>query len=288
MMMKKLTAFISVLVISLSLFSVSVSAKRYDEGKVFVSDKESYLSDSEFDDIVDTAEKLSDKTGYNVGIIITDDIGSKSPVAFSDDAYMDVFSKNSDGFMILLNNDTYEDHISTAGNAILMYSDARLMNTLDSAGSYLKEEDFYSALKTMLGKLDSYYDAGVPAENEGYTKDDIENATGQDFLGRLINIFHKLGISFVIFIVVSIVTFFIVKSSYRFKTAESARTYVNKSETFFREKSDTFIREYTTSHKISSDSSGGGSRGGGSGRVGGSSVHRSSGGGSFGGASRKR
>ncbi|MBR4093043.1 MAG: TPM domain-containing protein [Oscillospiraceae bacterium] len=283
MMMKKLTAFISVLVISLSLFSVSVSAKKYDEGKVFVSDKESYLSDSEFSDIVDTAEKLSDKTGYNVGIIITDDIGSKSPVAFSDDAYMDVFSKNSDGFMILLNNDTYEDHISTAGNAILMYSDARLMNTLDSAGSYLKEEDFYSALKTMLGKLDSYYDAGVPAENEGYTKADIEDAVGKG-----INILHQLGISFVIFIVVSIITFFIVKSSYRFKTAESARTYVNKSETFFREKSDTFIREYTTSHKISSDSSGGGSRGGGSGRVGGSSVHRSSGGGSFGGASRKR
>lgn len=286
-MMKKITAFISVLVISLTLFSVSVSAKRYDEGKVFVSDKESYLSDSEFDDIVDTAEKLSDKTGYNVGIIITDDIGSKSPVAFSDDAYMDVFTKNSDGFMILLNNDTYEDHISTAGNAILMYSDARLMNTLDSAGSYLKEEDFYSAIKVMLGKLDSYYDAGVPSENEGYTTKDIDDATGQDFLGRLINIVHRLGILFVIFIVVSIVTFFIIKSSYRFKTAESARTYVNKSETFFREKQDTYIREYTTSHKISSDSSGGGSRGG-SGRVGGSSVHRSSGGGSFGGASRKR
>lgn len=287
-MMKKITAFISVLVISLTLFSVTVSAKRYDEGNVFVSDKEGYLSDSEFDDIVDTAESLSDKTGYNVGIIITDDIGSKSPVAFSDDAYMDVFKKDSDGFMILLNNDTYEDHISTSGNAILMYSDARLMNTLDSAGSYLKEEEFYSALKVMLTKLDSYYDAGVPAENEGYTKDDIKDATGQDFLGRLINIVHQLGISFVIFIVVSVVTFFIIKSSYRFKTAESARTYVNKSETFFREKQDIYIREYTTSHKISSDSSGGGSRGGGSGRVGGSSVHRSSGGGSFGGASRKR
>mgnify|MGYP003294003166 FL=1 len=287
-MMKKLTAFISVFVISIALFSVSVYAKRYDEGKVFVSDKESYLSDSEFDDIVDTAEKLSDKTGYNVGIIITDDIGHKSPMAFSDDAYMDVFAKNSDGFMILLNNDTYEDHISTSGNAILMYSDARLNNTLDSAGSYLKEEDFYSALKTMLGKLDSYYSDGVPPENEGYTKDDIEDAVGQGFIERLINLVHRLGILFVIFIVVSIVTFFIVKSSYRFKTAESARTYVNKSETFFREKSDTFIREYTTSHKISSDSSGGSGSRGGSGRVGGSSVHRSSGGGSFGGASRKR
>lgn len=287
-MMKRLITLISVLLISLTLFSVTVSAKRYDEEKVFVSDKEGYLSDSEFDDIVDTAEKLSDKTGYNVGIIITDDIGSKSPVAFSDDAYMDVFKKDSDGFMILLNNDTYEDHISTSGNAILMYSDARLMNTLDSAGSYLKEEEFYSALKVMLTKLDSYYDAGVPAENEGYTKDDIKDATGQDFLGRLINIVHRLGILFVIFIVVSIVTFLIVKSSYRFKTAESARTYVNKSETFFREKQDIYIREYTTSHKISSDSSGGGSRGGGGGRVGGSSVHRSSGGGSFGGASRKR
>lgn len=287
-MMKRLITLISVLLISLTLFSVSVSAKRYDEGKVFVSDKEGYLSDSEFDNIVDTAEKLSDKTGYNVGIIITDDIGSKSPVAFSDDAYMDVFKKDSDGFMILLNNDTYEDHISTSGNAILMYSDARLMNTLDSAGSYLKEEEFYSALKVMLGKLDSYYDAGVPSENEGYTTKDIDDATGQDFLGRLINIVHRLGILFVIFIVVSIVTFLIVKSSYRFKTAESARTYVNKSETFFREKQDIYIREYTTSHKISSDSSGGGSRGGGGGRVGGSSVHRSSGGGSFGGASRKR
>lgn len=287
-MMKRLITLISVLLISLTLFSVTVSAKRYDEGNVFVSDKEGYLSDSEFDDIVDTAEKLSDKTGYNVGIIITDDIGSKSPVAFSDDAYMDVFKKDSDGFMILLNNDTYEDHISTSGNAILMYSDSRLMNTLDSAGSYLKEEEFHSALKVMLTKLDSYYDEGIPPENEGYTKDDIKDATGQDFLGRLINIVHRLGILFVIFIVVSVITFFIIKSSYRFKTAESARTYVNKSETFFREKQDIYIREYTTSHKISSSSSGGGSRGGGSGRVGGSSVHRSSGGGSFGGASRKR
>lgn len=288
MMMKKITAFISVLVISITLFSVSVSAKRYDEEKVFVSDKESYLSDSEFDDIVDTAEKLSDKTGYNVGIIITDDIGHKSPMAFSDDAYMDVFGKDSDGFMILLNNDTYEDHISTSGNAILMYTDIRLGNILDSAGDYLEEEDFYSALRTMLGRMNNYYDEGIPPENEGYTKDDIKDAAGQDFLGRLINIVHRLGILFVIFIVVSVITFLIIKSSYRFKTAESARTYVNKSETFFREKQDIYIREYTTSHKISSNSSGGGSRGGGSGRVGGSSVHRSSGGGSFGGASRKR
>lgn len=280
-MMKKITAFISVLVISLTFFSVNISAKRYDEEKVFVSDKKGYLSNSEFDDIVDTAESLSDKTGYNVGIIITDDIGHKSPVAFSDDAYMDVFKKDSDGFMILINNDTYEDYISTSGNAILMYTDARIENILDSAGSYLKDEEFHPALKAILTKFDSYYEDGIPPENEGYTKADINKAVGKG-----INILHQLGISFVVFIIVSVITFFIIKSSYRFKTAESAKTYVNKSDTFFKEKTDTYIREYTTSHKISSGSSGGGRSGGG--RVGGSSVHRSSGGGSFGGAGRKR
>ena len=37
----------------------------------------------------------------------------------------------------------------------------------------------------MLTKLDSYYDAGVPAENEGYTKDDIKNQNISDLSEKL-------------------------------------------------------------------------------------------------------
>lgn len=282
-MMKKIFLFIALIFMSFSLLSVDVYANKYDEGKVFVSDKKEYLSDSEFENAVNIAKSLSSKSGYNVGVIITDDINGKTPVAFSDKAYSDVFGKNTDGIMILINNDTMEDHISTSGNAILMYTDKRLDKVFDNAYPYLKNEDFSGGVNIMLGTLEDFYDDGIPSENMGYTEEDIYKATEVG-----LNIFQNLLSMIVVFFVVSLITFLIIKSTYKFKKAESARTYVNQSNTFFREKSDTYIREYTTSHRVSSSSSGGGSSSRGSGRVGGSSVHRSSGGGSFGGSSRKR
>lgn len=282
-MMKKIVLFITLVFMSVSLLSVNVYANKYDEGKVFISDKKEYLSDDEFETAVNIAESFSKKSGYNVGIIITDDINGKKPVVFSDKAYADTFGKNTDGIMILINNDTFEDHISTSGSAILMYSDKRIDKVFDTASPYLKNEDFSGAVNIMLDTLDDFYDDGVPSENKGYTEEDIYKATATG-----LNILQRLLAMTVVFFVVSLITFLIIKSSYRFKKAESARTYVNQSNTFFREKSDTYIREYTTSHRISSGSSGGGGSSRGSGRVGGSSVHRSSGGGSFGGGSRKR
>ena len=53
----------------------------------------------------------------NICIVITDDIGSKSPMEYVDDFYDD-YTINTDGVLLLINNDTKIDWISTSGSAI--------------------------------------------------------------------------------------------------------------------------------------------------------------------------
>lgn len=276
--MKKLCFMLSLFTAVVMLLPVAVSAKEYKSEKVYISDSFNHLTETELDEVAEKAESFAEKTGYNVGVVITDDIGSKSEVAYSDDSYEKVFGKNVDGVMILINNDTYVDHISTARNAIIMFDDRRIASILAYAHGNLKDENFAAAIDDILYKMNEFYDEGEPESNSDYYYNDITDEIERKFpIGTFLMIFVP------VFLVSSVVIFFCIKMSYRFKKAEAARVYMNSSATFFREKSDTFIREYTTSHRISSDSSGGGGGG-----FSGSSTHHSSGGGTFGGGSAHR
>ncbi len=275
--MKKYGIITTLFIVLMMMLPLSVSAETYSSGKVLIMDEWNYLSDDEMQRTIEKAQSFSDKTGYNVGFVISDDIGSKNEVEYGDDIYDEVFGINTDGVLFLINNDTLYDYIGTSGEAILMYDDYRLDCTLDDVYDTTVAGDYDEAFSVFINTLTGYYEAGIPDSNEGFYVDE-ETST----LERAINYGPFVMIGFVGFLIAGGICYGVIWSSYRFKSAPSARCYVDKNDTVYRDRSDTFIRQYTTSHKIDTSSSGSGRRSGGS------SVHRSRSGGSHGGRSRRR
>lgn len=274
--MKKLSYFLFTVisVIVLASVTVPVAAESYSSDTVYIQDDNYHMSDDEVTAVASKAEAFSQKTGYNIGIVISDDIMGYSAETYSDDIYDDVFGINTNGVLILLNNDTYIDHISTSGDAILMYDDYRIEQIHEYAHSSLVKELFCQSLEEYIDRMDYYYDSGIPDSNEGYYVD-----TDSSTLARESDIMGSVVFSMIFAVATFLISFFSIKARYKFKSVPSATTYIDNKDTFLRDRSDIFLRQYTTSHRIESSSSGGG---------GGSSVHRSSSGGTHGGGSHHR
>ncbi len=266
---KRTLCFAFIMVISSVCFGIYAFA-----GEINIKDLAGYLTSDEIFELEAQAQMLSDETGYNIGIVLTDDIGSKSPMEFSDDYYTEMFGNNIDGFMILINNDTKTDWISTAGDAIMMYSDERISNIHSDSKQMLIDEEYYDALAQYLNSFEYYYLEGYPSENEEYY---LNTETGK------IEIIKDKGrytlVSLIIALAVGGITILIIVNRYKFHTIPSAECYLNGDDTEIKENSDVFLREYTTSVRIQSNSGSGG---------GGSSTHFSSSGGTFGGGGSSR
>ena len=276
-MFKKYSFLTLLFIFLITLAPLSVNAETYSSGKVHIEDEWSALSEEDMNAIIADATEFSEITGYNVGFVISYDIGTKNEVEYGDDIYDDVFRINTDGVLFLINNDTLYDYIGTSGEAILMFDDNRLDITLDNVYDPTVDGNYVLAFDIFTDTLLDYYYRGIPDSNEGYYVD--ENTST---LEKAINYMPIIFMGFIGFLIVGIISYVVICSSYKFKSAPSARCYTDRNETLFRDRSDVFLRQYTTSHKISSSS------GGSSGRSGGSSVHRSRSGGSHGGRSRRR
>lgn len=280
----KLTFSLTAILVLLMCFSLGVSAEyTYSEDGVYIYDDYEDLSSSERDELIELATQYHNKTGYNIGLVISYDLGGKSSMRYSDDIYDEVFGINTDGVLVLVDNDEYYDYISTSGDAILMYDDVRIERIHNYGHSALKDEDYARALTLYINRMSEFYDDGVPSSNEGYavnTDTSKLEYIGEDDAVTFFDVVTICFVSLIGFAIAWLIAFFAVKGAYKFKSAPSAREYIDPGETFFSKKTDTFIREYTTSYRVSSSSGGG--------RSGGSSTHRSSSGGTHGGGGHRR
>lgn len=255
--------------------AVSVCAEA--DPQVHIIDENRHVSDDRGEDLRKRAEEFAEKSGFNIIICVCDDIGEpktdQHTVEYADDMYDELCGINTDGILLLINNDTEYDYISTSGACINYYSDYRIEMILDAVYDDIIAGDFASAAAEFLYTAEYYYDMGKANHQTdvmGAEVDTVDFAAGILVLG-------------VVGLVVGIIIFFGNLKKYKLEKP-SAAFYVNRNTLSYKRFEDIFLGNFTN-RIYSPRSSGGSGGGGGRGR---SSTHRSSGGGRHGGGGRHR
>lgn len=256
---------------------LAVSVCADSDPQVHIIDENRHISDDRLGDLKERAEEFAEKSGFNIIICVCDDIGEpktdQHTVEYADDMYDELCGINTDGILLLINNDTEYDYISTSGACINYYSDYRIEMLLDTVYDDIIAGDFASAAAEFLYTAEYYYDMGKANHQTdvmGAEVDTVDFAAGILVLGA-------------VGLVVGIIIFLSNLRKYKLEKP-SAAFYVNRNTLSYKRFEDVFLGNFT--NRIYSPRSSGGSRsGGGSGR---SSTHRSSGGGRHGGGGRHR
>lgn len=239
--------------------------------------------DTQTESLVSLLSAASEDAGYNVCAAVVSDVGSdksdRGVELFADVLYDRFCGKYTDGVLLLINNDTNYDYLTTSGSCIGLYTSRRIDSLFDaitpiiSRGDYSEAITSFCSLVKNVGETEETY-------TERYYEHDYDNEI--DPFDMIEAIMPVLIFSVIIFIVIVQC----VKSAYTLKSNKGAKDYIWRSSLKFREKSDTFLHAYTTTTHVGSSSRG--HRSGGGRSHGGGGHHRSGGGRSHGGGGRHR
>ncbi len=275
-MRKRVICILFTVFFCVSLFIVPVYADSNAKG--IVIDPTDYFSAKNRQTLVDRAQEFADKTGMNMVIYLTFDIGTNKSdshvVEFADDAYEEYCGKNTDGVLLLINCDTLYDYISTSGSGINYYSDARIGYLLDYIHPELKEENYPQAAYNFICRAEYYYDQGKANHQTEVFGKEVDPFDFFFYFGRF-GIFAAI---------IGAVIYGIYSKQFKMQKP-GTRIYMMKNSLAFDVKTDTFIQNVTTrTYSPRSSSSGSSHRSGGHH----SSTHHSSSGGRHGGGGRHR
>lgn len=216
-----------------------------------IFDLDDSLTNEEENILASRQMELEKKTGLFIAIVITDDLEGKSSQAYADDFYDEYFGINTDGILLLLDNYSQWDHISTSGSAINRYSEQYIDKIFKAMDSPLDKGNYYGAADRFLNMLDR------------------KTAFWYEFIGAFLP-------GLLAGAVISLIVCLIIRHRYKSLQKISPREYITENETHFTVKQDRYVRQYTTKVKIESSSGSG------------SHTHTSSSGGTHGGHSHHR
>lgn len=250
-----------------------------DGNIALLHDADDSLDPEDEDFLIRRVIQASEATDLSVAIIITDDIGTDKSdygvMDFADVYYENHCGMNTDGILLLLNNDTEYDWISTSGRAIDTF-DRSIDYIFDNITDDIKKGNYGGAVSDFCNSV-IYYNENVPAADYSDYDDDHSISLNFSLEAVITTVFTMF-----VFIAIGLLIFSaIIQSGYKLKKNPSVADYVLKDSLKFTQQSDTYLRTYTTRTRVNSSSSGGH-------RSGGSRSHRSSGGGRHGGGGRRR
>lgn len=165
-MAKKLLAAFTAVGMALALLlgaSITAAAEYYYSVLVDLAD---VLTDDEEDKLLQYLNDTAQLAECNVGVIITNNIHGQTARAYTEDKFDSTFGKDSDGVMLLINNDYdsgYGDWLTAEGNAVERFgkkSDAVLQamyDGLNSGGFYGAVKGFCDYLRPDGGESVSYH-----------------------------------------------------------------------------------------------------------------------------------
>lgn len=223
----------------------------------FYDSKNGCLTSSQEAEILDLMAQTAGEIKCNIGIVITNDLGGKNYIKYTEDFNAAMFGAYSDSVsLLLLNrhgnaqyiNAGYTDYLFLVdrGDDLFAKKAQQIFDRIYKATDK-DPNDLYGACKNFCAALDKYssgLSAVMPELNVS---------------GTLI-LFMLAGST-----VMSVAIVGSYARGYKKKTPISAAHYIDKSRTRINRQVDQFIREYTTSVHIDSSSGGHGghSRGGG-------------------------
>ena len=260
--MKKLSYLLILFLLFVGIKSVSAfdtTLKVYDYAQVLTSDEERELKKS-----IDLYI-----ANHNMDMaIVTVKYHSKSDTMNYADDFYDYngfgFGSNYDGVIFVLdftfwhNGDIW---MSTSGNAINIYTDARIDNILDAVVSK-KNYGYYEMFNTFIKESDYYASEGVPIYTDSVYSEESPLPS----------------IVVTSIVVPTIIVLIFVFKNKMVKKSTTAGQYLLKDSVVINKRDARFITTHTTSVRINDSSSSSG---------GGSSTHRSSSGRSHGGGGRR-
>ncbi len=232
---------------------VNENEKIYDFANLLTDAQETSL----YNDIVDFIESHN----MDMVVVTIDENNKYSAMDYADDFYdYNNFGIGSthDGLLLLIDMDNRKVWISTTGEAILMYNDARIDTILDYVQPKLTSRNYSGAVSNFISYADNYANAGIPSGNKNsYIDSDGEYVyrNYKDFFGILS---ENLPIIILGAIICTVIFIAIGSSKHKnVKNANRANLYVDKDSINLTGKNDTFVKSNTTKKRIEHESSSG-------------------------------
>ncbi len=267
-------------VLSLLPFSVLPQANTGPD-RVILEDGADLLTQQEESVLYTAASTLSERTGWAVDLVTTDDAEGKEAQEYAEDYYMDHFVQD-DGAACLIDMDNREIYMATSGNVIYYVTDDLRDEILDEAFDAVSEGDYEGTFRAMLEGLNRAYSAGIDSTHYTYNEDtgQIEYYTPPKTISPF-----EAAMSALLGLICAFGMGGIVSMTYRKKGNRPQYNVAANTKLNLRGRSDKLVNQFTTTRHIPRNpppSSGGGSSGGHR-----STTHSGSGGHSFGGGGRK-
>lgn len=247
-----------------------------------VEDRAQLLTEEEETELLKQAAELSQKTGYELRLVTTDQTEGKTTQQFAE-AYFESLTddgpETASGASYVIDMDNRQIYIATYGGLQYYLTDARVDTLLDHAYEYVSEGEYDKTFKSMLKDTGRYYNKGIQDGTRIINRD-----TGE------VTVYHKPKTVTPVKILISLLAgaagflafFASVKGAYSMKGVSgdgfSERDQVGLT---LKRRDDRLVNQFITSRRIPRNDSGGGSSGCGT-----TSTHTTSGGYSAGGGGR--
>ena len=263
--MKKFIAIFSALIM---ITALTVGAAASDK---LLCDNSGILSSDEAQSLSQRLNEVSESCDMDVVIVTTDSSDGKTSRDYADDYYdQNGYGRGeaNSGILLLVNFEESDVWISTAGDAIYIFTDAGIEAMLDNIVPYLSDGDWYGGFNEYISLCEDYYIHAK--EGSPYDTDDMpKEENGFDMANLLV----PIGIG----IAAGFITTGAMKSklkSVHFETR--ANNYIKSGSYELTHERDIFLYSTVTKTPKPQDNN----------RSGGSSIHTSSGGVSHGGGGR--
>lgn len=279
-------AVLAAAVAAMAALSVSIYADGGDYSSALI-DECGVFNDSEAAYISSLLDTISSDVELNVVILVSDDVGTDKSdygvVDYADCYYDALFGINTDGILLLINEDTKYDYISTSGSGITIFDDYRIESMLDGIYDCLTEGDYYGAAISFARDVNNYgyygaYD-DVYVYDDSYSSYSYEYSSYDEAMEMSSFVFVSGLFTIMVTIMIALGIRSSIKSGYTRNDKVSSKQYLEKGSLCFTESTTTFVREYTVTTSTGSSSGRSGRRSG---------SHRSSSGGRHGGGGRRR
>ena len=159
--MKKILSILSMLTLCAAFVVLPVSALSgvYDDAGVF--------SKSEIDDLMVRIAELEAQTdGWKFAIATTDDADGKTAQEYAN-GFWDA-DHHEHGVLALYDFDNSEVYICCSGDAMALYSDARIEELLDEMFVFIPDDAYYESAVAFLDGAEAYYRRGLETDEPIY------------------------------------------------------------------------------------------------------------------------
>ncbi len=140
--------------------------------KDFVFDDAGVLSDSDYNSLNERTAWLSKTFKINASVVITDDIGDKSPKDFAEEYYQKLY-KGSNGVMFLVNNHTGKDYILRKGTPSLFIQNSSVDMIFSEISPMLVTNKYSDAIIKVLELLEMNLPEHAIDRTNKMTREDI-------------------------------------------------------------------------------------------------------------------